>query len=134
MESARPQIEQQVTFIYASEPARSWAFYGDLLGLELVLDQGACRIYCAAGDAFLGICRKGKQQPAPAGVILTLVTQEVDAWYRYLQAKGAALEAPPKLNEAYDIYHFFAHDPGGYLVEFQSFRDPTWPTPRGRSA
>ena len=95
MEIARPPIEQQVTFIYANEPARSWAFYGELLGLALVLDQGACRIYRAAGDAFLGVCRRGKQQPAPAGVILTLVTPEVDAWYRYLQAKGAALDYDP---------------------------------------
>ena len=59
-------FEQQVTFIYASDPERSWRFYGETLGLELALDQGACRIYRVAGrEGFLGVCRARAETPPP---------------------------------------------------------------------
>ena len=61
-------------------------------------------------------------------VILTLVSQEVDAWYEYLAAKGAEVTQRPVLNERYNIYHFFVRDPDGYLVEVQRFLDPAWPS------
>jgi predicted enzyme related to lactoylglutathione lyase len=50
---------QQITFLYAEDPAASWDFYENKLGLSLVQDQGTCRIYTTApGDrAFLGVCR-----------------------------------------------------------------------------
>ena len=124
-----PSVDQQVTFIYAHDLERTAAFYGPVLGLEQVLDQGACRIFRVAGEAFLGICSKGKRSPEPGGVIVTLVTAEVDAWYEWLKARDVPLDGPPAVNEAYGIYNFFAHDPNGYLVEFQRFLDPAWPSP-----
>ena len=127
-----PPVEQQVTFIYAHDLERTAEFYGAVLGLEQVLDQGACRIFRVAGEAFLGVCSKGKRSPEPGGVILTLVTPEVDAWYQRLEARGVPLDGPPARNETYRIYNFFAHDPNDYLVEFQSFLDPAWPKPVDR--
>jgi len=127
-----PPVEQQVTFIYAHDLERTAEFYGSVLGLEQVLDQGACRIFRVAGDAFLGVCSKGKRSPEPGGVIFTLVTPAVDAWYKRLKAQGVPLDGPPERNETYRIYNFFAHDPNDYLVEFQRFLDPAWPKPTDR--
>jgi hypothetical protein len=31
---------------------------------------------------------------------------------------------PPKINEKYEIYHFFASDPENRVIEFQSFLHP----------
>ena len=126
---ATPPIEQHVTFVYTDDLAASAAFYETVLGLALALDQGGCRIYRVAKDAFLGICAKGKQTQEPGGVILTFVTPDVDAWYAHLKAAGVALETPPAENERYKVYHFFARDPGGYLIEFQRFLAPAWPAP-----
>ena len=67
--------------------------------------------------------------PEPKGVILTLVSQEVDRWADYLQAHGITLEKPPTLYDRFNIYHCFLRDPNGYLIEIQQFLDPAWPRP-----
>jgi catechol 2,3-dioxygenase-like lactoylglutathione lyase family enzyme len=124
-------FDQQVTFIYVADLDRSARFYGDALGLELVLDQGSCRIFRTAGDAFLGICAGPGREPVPEGVILTLVSGDVDGWWERLAAGGFAAERRPRENAEYRIYHAFWRDPDGYLVEIQEFRDPRWPRPSG---
>jgi catechol 2,3-dioxygenase-like lactoylglutathione lyase family enzyme len=125
----KPSIEQQVTFIYVSDLTRSADFYAGRLGLPLVLDQGSCRIYAVTSTAFIGLCQAGNRPVNREGVILTLATQEVDAWHAYLTAQGVSVEKPPVYNPTYDIYHLFVRDPDGYLIEFQTFRDPAWPSP-----
>ena len=124
-----PPVVQQVTFLYSRDLGRSVGFYRDDLGLAPVLDQGACRIFRVAGDAFLGVCSAGKREPRPGGVILTLISPDVDAWHARLEARGVTLEGPPRRNERFNIYNFFARDPDGYLVEIQRFLDPAWPAP-----
>lgn len=125
----QPPLEQQVTFLYTADLQQTADFYERLLGLPLVLDQGSCRIYRVHGDAFLGFCQHLAAPPGPEGVILTLVSQEVDQWAEYLQAQGVILEKPPTLYERFKIYHCFLRDPNGYLIEIQRFLDPAWPRP-----
>lgn len=127
----RPPIDQCVTFVYTHDLSASIAFYEGVLGLPLVLDQGACRIYGVAGGAYVGICRRD-DAPAPGAgppnnVILTLVTADVDGWHRYLAARGIIFEQPPQYNPRFNIYHCFLRDPAGYVIEIQRFLDPSWP-------
>jgi catechol 2,3-dioxygenase-like lactoylglutathione lyase family enzyme len=123
-----PPIEQQITFLYTRDLAETARFYEGVLGLPLVLDQGTCRIYSTCGDSYLGFCQSAEAPEHPSGIILTLVTQEVDEWYRHLGAQGVAFEKPPALNPKYNIYHCFLRDPNGYLIEIQRFLDPAWAT------
>ena len=44
-------FEQSVVFFKVASLESTDRFYRDILGLDLVLDQGACRIYRAAGTA-----------------------------------------------------------------------------------
>jgi len=123
-------FDQQVTFIYATDLARSAAFYGGTLGLPLVLDQGTCQILRVSRDGFLGVCQCGDGASVkPDGIIVTLVSDDVDGWYERLAAKGVETEAPPRENEKFNIYHFFLRDPDGYKLEVQRFQDPAWPSP-----
>jgi predicted enzyme related to lactoylglutathione lyase len=123
-------IQQQVTWVYTDDLDGTCEFYARSLGLALVLDQGSCRIYRTGADAFLGVCRsRPGRSVEPKGVVLTLVTNQVDDWYRRLSREGAPLDAPPALSEAFNVYSFFTRDPNGYRIEFQSFRDPAWPGP-----
>ena len=121
-------FDQQVTFLYCRDLGASRAFYEDLLGLSLVLDQGGCRIYRIGKDSFLGICqvREGRSV-APDGVIVTFVTDDVDGWYERLAAKGVSFEKTPQSYAEFRIYHCFLRDPDGYLLEIQRFDDPAWP-------
>ena len=115
----------QVTFVYTADLAASERFYGEVLGLPLALDQGSCKIYRVSTGAQLGVCLRPGAEP-PQGVILTLVTQDVDGWYRRLEALGVNIEKAPAYNPKYQIYHCFLRDPSGALVEIQRFEDPAW--------
>ncbi len=119
-------IDQQITFLYTGDLAATADFYEGTLGLRLALDQGDCRIYQVASDAFVGFCRRERPLGGIGGVILTLVVRDVDAWYEHLLARGVEFESPPALNRKYGIYQVFLRDPNGYLVEVQHFSDPAW--------
>ena len=118
---------QQVTFLYTPDLATTARFYEQILGLELVLDQGTCRIYRVSRDGFVGFCQKEEVEPRPQTVIITFVTPDVDGWYARLTAQGVAFDKPPTFNPQYNIYHCFLRDPNGYLLEIQRFLDPAWP-------
>jgi catechol 2,3-dioxygenase-like lactoylglutathione lyase family enzyme len=124
---SHPQIDQQVTFLYTRDLAQTAAFYEEVMGLSQVLDQGSCKIYRISDDAFLGYCERENAPEVPQGIIFTLVTRAVDAWYEHLANRGVTFEKPPQVNADYNIYHCFLRDPNGYLIEIQQFYDPTWP-------
>jgi catechol 2,3-dioxygenase-like lactoylglutathione lyase family enzyme len=100
-------------------------FYERDLGLRLARDQGSCLIF-AAGAAFVGFCQRDDASALDGELapILTFVTDEVDACYARLRRLGVETEAPPRENDRFGIYHFFARDPDGYRVEVQRFDDP----------
>ncbi len=111
-------FDSQITFVYVADLARSAAFYGGALDLELVRDQGACLIYRVATDAYLGFC---DHRPVEAGgVIITLVADDVDAWADRLKEAGHAVDGP-SANANFALYHCFVRDPDGHLVEIQRF-------------
>ena len=120
-------FDQQVTFLYTRDLGATARFYEQMLGLGLVLDQGTCRIYRISTDGFLGFCQRAEAPERPVGVIVTLVTEDVDGWHARLAARGVSFEKAPAFNPDYNIYHCFLRDPNGYLLEIQSFRDPAWP-------
>jgi catechol 2,3-dioxygenase-like lactoylglutathione lyase family enzyme len=122
-----PKIHQQVTFLSTDDLEKTAQFYERILGLDLVLDQGGCRIYRICGDGFLGFCQREDFSPHSSDVVFTMVSSEVDQWYQFLVEKNVEIENPPAENPTYNIYHFFVRDPNGYLLEVQEFLDPTWP-------
>lgn len=120
-------VDAQITFVYAEDLERSAGFYEDVLGFELALDQGSCRIYhVVGGNAYIGICRGAGAPDEGVGIILTLVTDDVDGWYDRICRSGWECEHPPRRNETYNIYHFFLRDPAGYRIEIQRFATTTW--------
>ncbi len=125
------RITELITFLPASDWEGTIQFYERVLGLPCAVDQGDCRIYQVAGAGFLGFCKRGETPSPPEKVILTLVSQEVEAWHRHLEAHGVPIIKPPTYNERYRIFHLFARDPNGYLVEIQRFEEPFPPKPAG---
>ncbi|MFO7896281.1 MAG: VOC family protein [Candidatus Cloacimonadales bacterium] len=115
----------QITFYYTDKYAETCDFYQNILGLEIVLDQGCCQIFRITDSAFLGFCQSAAA-PQPGSTIFTFVTEEVDACYQELKAKGVHFTKPPQLNEKFQIYHTFLLDPNGYKLEIQKFLDPHW--------
>ncbi len=117
------RFNQTITFLHAADLEATAHFYENLLGLELVRDQGVCRIYRTSQDGFIGFCQH-LEPAAPQGVILTLVCEDVDGWYETLRKKGVEFTKAPARNPKFGIYHCFFKDPNGYLLEIQRFDEP----------
>lgn len=114
-----------ITFFYYDDIHAVVPFYEQVLGFELVLDQGLARIYRIAPGSFFGIVdgNRGhlKHQPRSA-VLLTIVAEDVPGWHARLSAAGV-----PKLSgllRGTYCEHFFFEDPAGYAIEVQRFHDP----------
>ncbi|MFT4044476.1 MAG: VOC family protein [Gordonia sp. (in: high G+C Gram-positive bacteria)] len=114
-----------ITFFYYPDIEPAARFYEDVLGLELVLDQGLARIYRVAGVAYFGIVdgTKGRlPHQERSAALLTIVSDDVEQWHERLAELGVA-----DLSEIlHGVYcdHFFFADPWGYAIEIQRFRDP----------
>ncbi len=112
--------EGMITFLGTADHKNSSVFYRDILGFELFLDQGPCRIYTVPGGGRIGFCTH--VQPTPGrNPVLTFLTERVDEMYELLVKAGYSPHDKPRINEKFNIYHFFLNDPDGYLVELQKF-------------
>ena len=113
-----------VAFYPCHDLAATTDFYTRDVGLSLVRDQKTCVIFKVASEAYLGFCQHEGDIPDHKGVIITLLTDEVDEVYRRLLRLNIETEGKPKENGSFGIYHFFARDPDGYRLEVQRFSDP----------
>lgn len=94
-------FSQQVTFIYTTDLAAGSAFLADKLGLKLALNQNdTCHIYKVTETSFLGICINREPSENP-GVTYSFVSDDVDAAYQTLRARGVEFEAPPAYSERF---------------------------------
>lgn len=118
-------VHQHTTFLYTHDLAATALFYERVLGLPLVLDEDGCRIYRVSKDNYLGFCQRDTAPTHPSGVILTIVTPEVDRWYRRLSDRGVAFEKSPAFSPRRDVYRCLLRDPNGYLIEIQRLGDPS---------
>ena len=117
-------ISDQITWRYTEDLQRSGDFYRNVLGLQLIRDEGAARIYRVREGSGIGICLAFDDRVVePAGSMISLVTEDVDGWFEYLKRHNVTLKGPPHRLEKFGIYTFFAEDPDGYVIEFQSFID-----------
>ena len=116
--------DMQIAWVYTEDLDASARFYGDLLGLECIRDEGAARLFATSQASAIGVCRAfADRLVEPGGSMISLVTCDVDACYRRLLDAGVEIAQPPHRLEQFRIYTFFVTDPDGYRVEFQQF-DP----------
>ena len=119
--------DQSITWVYTPDLPGTCAFYAEKLGLPQVFDQGLCRLFRWSPTSFIGVCQvRPGRHVEPKGVVITLVTPDVDGWHRHVLARGITPEAPPQHSGRFNVYSFFVNDPNGYKLEFQTFLDPAW--------
>ncbi|MDM7917149.1 MAG: nitroreductase family protein [Candidatus Eisenbacteria bacterium] len=95
-------------------------FYTERVGMERWLDQPDCSFLCH-GNLILGF----HQQPSAdrEGLITFFYPDRASVDRMYERLRDCA-KSEPKANEKFSIYHFFASDPEGRSLEFQSFDHP----------
>ena len=120
-----PSIDSQVTFLYYKDVPAAARFYASTLGLERTFDQGWVQIYRVSATAYVGLVdetrgthRVSESKP----VTLSIVTNEIDAWYAHMRTSGVKLLSELSNSENAPIRAFLVEDPGGYTVEFFQWR------------
>lgn len=95
-------------------------FYVNRLNMRVWLEQPGCTILQHSGF-LLGFCQREIEETEGMITFFFKTTDEVDDIYRSLRDISTT---QPKMNEKYSIYHFFACDPDGRVLEFQAFMHP----------
>jgi len=117
-------FQSQITFLYYKNLSRAAEFYENIMRFELCDDQGAAKIYRTYSNAYIGIvdektghCRAQETN----AVLITLVTEDVEQWYNYLQSKEVKILTEVMQPESFPVKCFFFEDPEGYQLEIQKF-------------
>jgi catechol 2,3-dioxygenase-like lactoylglutathione lyase family enzyme len=123
----RGGVQGQITFLYYHEIEPAARFYEEVLGFDLVEDQGWAKIYRIADSAYLGVVAGDKAYHTPQeknAVLVTVVVGDALQWYDTLKRKRVPLLSELEHREEIGIRCFFLEDPGGYTLEVQQFLRP----------
>lgn len=118
-----PGVDLNITFIYFNDLEKAMRFYEDVMGFELLIDQGWCKIYQSSASGCVGLVdgsRGHHKASETKPIILCFRVPDVDAWYAYLKGKGAEITHEIKTNHELKIRAFLTRDPEGHTVELQS--------------
>ena len=130
-EASTPGINETVTFFYYEDLEAALRFYEGVLGLPVTMNEDWVKILRVTATSSVGLVLDGHgfhdvADDKPA--MLSIVTGDVDAWYRRLLDAGVVIrrELPPPDDAASTgkapIRGFIAEDPGGYTIEFFSWQ------------
>ncbi|MBC2839524.1 VOC family protein [Robiginitalea sp. SC105] len=113
-------ITRQVTHLYYANPGEAVAFYSDVLGLERA-DSTRFRI---SSDTYLEVHPPDASHPVglPKSTAIALLTDQLPDWYAHLQQQHVPIKYTYKPRDGGPHDGFVAVDPGGYLLEFELFK------------
>lgn len=108
-------VKRIVANIATPDPARARTFYGDILGLDVVMDFGWIATY--GGDAparaqVSFMSEGGSGTPVPD---LSIEVDDLDAVHRRVTEAGIPIEYGP-VSEPWGVRRFFVRDPLGKRV------------------
>ena len=117
------QMYGGLVFLKTRDRTAMVEFYKSRIGMVDWLEQRNITIL-RHGNMILGFHQPKEEQPPDLSGMYTFVypsRHQVDEMYSKL--KDIA-DAPPRVNDIYRIYQFFAIDPEGRKLEFQAFLHP----------
>ena len=109
------KVKRIVANIGTQDVARARSFYQDVLGLDLLMDQGWIQTF-GSGTAMsvqVSVASEGGSgTPVPD---LSIEVDDVEAALERMKAAGFAIEYGPA-NEPWGVRRFYVRDPFGKLV------------------
>ncbi|MCX7326396.1 MAG: VOC family protein [Hyphomicrobiales bacterium] len=111
-----------ITFLYYADLPPAMAFYEDVLGLPLAIDQGWSKIYKVSEGGYVGLVDEahGSHKAHPVKPVqVCLRVGDVDAWCDYLKGRGVIMTKGPKDVPSLGIRVIVFNDPEGYQIEIQ---------------
>jgi len=99
-------------------------FYEDVLGFDLIVDQGWAKIYPVGPTSYFGLVDEQRgmhRYTEQKGVTMSFFTADLDGWYDYLSNSGRIEMRSPAIEEEIPYRAFVAYDPEGYFLEWDIF-------------
>ncbi len=115
-----------VTWLYYKDLLAMQTFYLDVLGLEMVADQGWTKIHKSSSTGFIGLVdeKKGMHNfTEEKAVNVSFILDELEPWFDYaknnklFEMRSGKLETGPETK----YKAFVGYDPEGYFMEFDRF-------------
>jgi len=129
-----PPVNETITFFYYEDLDAQIPFYEGLLGLSKTMDADWVKIYRITPTSSVGLVKQGHgfhQVSDDKPAMLSIVTDDVDAWYQRLTAANVRVRSElPKPGTQKEsgrapVRGFIVEDPGGYTIEMFSWqKDP----------
>ena len=119
---AKSDVAESYVMLYYKTLEAPRNFYANILGLEASYEDDWVSLYRITKNSFVGTVKEGqaayhKVQESSA-VMLSLVVDDVDAWYKKITAHpDVAILKEIYNNENAPIRAFLVEDPGGYSLE-----------------
>lgn len=125
----RPEgpVQLTITFLYYKDVPRAQAFYEQVMGFPLAIDQGWTKIMAIGGGAHVGLVDESRGMHRWAEtrpVQLCIRVADVDGWYAYAQALDLPNLSKLFENDQLGIRAFVFDDPEGYQIEVQAATRP----------
>ncbi len=124
--SQKLTFHSTITWLYHKDVLAMQNFYQDVLGLEMVADQGWTKIYQVSKTGFMAIVdeQRGMHKfSEKKAVNIGFILQDVDGWFSYVKKnKPFELRDSVLTPDAEQRYRaFVGYGPEGYYYEFDSF-------------
>ena len=122
-----PSVNGILTFFYYEDLAKAAEFYEKIMGFQLIQDQKWAKLFKVRDNAYMG-CVDGSREYHKTNptkpVMLTVIVDDPDAWYRHFKENGVETLNKPHDDKELNLRIFLLHDPEGYVIEIQKFYEP----------
>lgn len=112
-------VKRIVPDFQTPDPAASRDFYGDVLGLEVVMDLGWVVTFASAEAPHAQITLMTKDATAPEQPDASIEVDDVDAAYAAVQRLDYEV-VYPITDEAWGVRRFFVREPSGKVLNILS--------------
>lgn len=96
------EIQKLITFLPTTSLDATSQFYEEIFKLELILDQGDCRIYKTCQNAYVGFCLR-EFEIINGKIILTFVVEDVENQHKHFSTFTNLVISDLVVNEKYNL-------------------------------
>lgn len=129
LDTSRPAdlgFKATVLWLYTPDVDAMKQFYEDVMGFEMVVDQGWAKIHATSPTGFIGPVDGAKGMHSwteEKGVTVSFFTSDLDEWFAHLKDRREfELRTEEIVEESRaGARVFVGYDPDGYFVEFDEF-------------
>jgi catechol 2,3-dioxygenase-like lactoylglutathione lyase family enzyme len=117
-------IQANIVWLYYRDLDRAQAFYEDILGLELITDQGFAKVYACSLTGYIGLVDESQglhRFSKEKAVTVSFISSQIDEWYSYLMEQGLQMREALSDGELIPVRAFVTYDTAGYFLEFDWF-------------